>query len=1077
MIKFRATAFTILTILLLAVLPAVPNTVSASAPLPETSVDAIRFERLTVEDGLPNATVLSVLQDQQGFMWFATADGLSRYDGNTFTTFHHNSEDPNSLSNNNTFTLIESRDGLIWIGTDPGGLNVYDPATGKFNVYRHHENDSQSLSDDSVWSLLEAQDGAIWVGTRNGLSRLDRETGLFKNYIPNPEDPTALAGAVVYRIYQDKSGTIWVGTRNGLHRYNANKDNFTIFVNDPDDPKSISSNNVWAMLEDGQGIFWVATRGGGLNRFDRATGTFKSFQHDPDATSTISDNRLWSLFEDHNGNLWITTENGGLNLFNRDSETFTSFQNNPNDPFSLSHNDVFWVTEDRSGVLWITSRYGGVNKLYPSLYRFGLYRGVPGDPNTLNSNSVYTVLAEKNGLVWIGTFGGGINRLDRKTGRITVFKNDLGNPASLSNNKVYYIYRDDKNILWVTTSGGGLNRMDPVTGKFTAYKNLPDAPGIIGSNFPTVIESTGDGRLWVGTLGFGLDLFNPTTGKLDGEYLNDADNPNSLAEDTIYDIAVNEAGKVWIATARGGLDLFDPKANTFMHHFNNPDNSNSIASNTVHTIFLDENNNRIWAGTSSGLSMLNLATQKWKNFTSRDGLPSDTIVGIQPGADDDLWISTGKGISHLSIGSNTFRNYDVRDGLQGNQFEIASSHLGPDGEIFFGGSNGLTFFHPEQITDNDYLPEVVFTEFQLFGQTISAGSNILPNPIEKTKHITLSYDQSVFTLKFSALSYQISSKNLYQYKMEGFDKDWSPARTKQEATYTNLPPGDYTFLVRASNNDSVWNENQPQQLLITITPPWWQTTWFRIGVILSLVLMVAGGFQLRTRNIRAINRELEHRVNERTKELQDAQEQLSLNNDELKKQLKEITDLEQKVREMAIRDALTGLHNRHHLAEWLEPAISLADRKEYSIAFLLMDMDHFKDINDTYGHKAGDDALQAAAQTMTNEIRRSDIACRYGGEEFMVVMPDTSHLDALQRAEQFRKNIQNLKINHKGRNIQLTVSTGIAIYPAHGKDIDEILTAADTALYQAKREGRNKIVMYSPNADEHQQINIASPNE
>lgn len=1014
--------------------------VRASVAADENPFDeAIRFEHLTVEDGLPNATVLSVLQDQQGFMWFTTEDGLARYDGYSFTTFLHDDDNPNSLSNNNTFALIESRDGLIWIGTDPGGLNVYDPKTGKFSLYLHDESDPNSLVNDSVWSLMEATDGSIWIGTRGGLSHLDRETGAFTNYVNDPENPRSLAGMVVYRIYQDRSDTIWVGTRNGLQRYEPETDDFTNFQNNPDDPSSISNNNVWAMLEDREGNFWVGTRGGGLNRFDRATGKFTAYRHDPNDPTSIGDDRLWNIYEDRFNNLWITSENGGLNLFNRNTEKFRSFTHDPNNPFTISHSDTFWMTEDSSGVMWVTTRYGGVNKLYPSLWRFGLYRNIPGDPDSISSNSVYCVLAEKNGIVWIGTFGGGLNRLDRRTGQMTVFKNDPNDPDSISSDKIYNLFRDEKGVVWAATSGGGLNRMDPVTGEFTAYKYSSDAPNVIGSSFLTVVDSAGDGKLWVGTLGFGLDLFNPKTGEMDKEYFNDPKNANSLSEDTIYDIAIEKSGRVWIATARGGLDLLDPETDTFTHHRNDHGNPNSILSDTVYTIYLDEENDMVWTGTSSGLSGLNLKSGEWQNYTTKDGLPNDRIVGVQPGRGNDLWVSTSKGISHFLLGTKAFHNYDARDGLQGDQFTIASSSLGPDGEIFFGGPNGLTFFDPAKITDNPYLPRVVFTDFQLFNDSVPMGSELMPLPIGKTKKITLPHDQSVFTLKFAALSYQHSTKNRYQYKMEGFDKDWSPLRSKQEATYTNLSPGTYTFMVRATNNDGTPNE-VPTTLEIEILSPWWGTWWFRVLAILTGIFVLLSGVQIRINSIRRINLELEERVRQRTQELQETQEQL---------------------REQSIRDALTGLYNRHYLRERLDAEFSRALRKNHPIAFLLMDLDHFKEINDTYGHQAGDQALVAVSNVIASHTRQSDIACRYGGEEFMVIMPEVGLNDAMQRAEYFRKSIADLEIESSGKVIRLTISIGIAIFLTHATDSDAILSMADEAMYQAKQSGRNKIVVYS----------------
>ncbi len=1024
----------------------------------------LRFERLAVEDGLPHATVLSVLQDRQGFMWFATANGLARYDGDTFTTFRHNIDDPNSLSNNNTFSLIESSDGLIWIGTDPGGLNVYDPKIGNFTIYVKNVDDPDSLVDNSIWSLMEAKDGRIWIGTRGGLSVLDRKTGTFKNYVVNSENPRALAGSVVYRIYQDSSGTIWLGTRSGLHRYDPQTDDFTVYTNDPDDPESISHNNVWSMLEDSRGEFWVGTRGGGLNRFDRAKGTFYAYRNDPNDPKTLSNDRIWNLFEDTSGNFWIVTENGGLNLFDREKGIFRSFQHNPNDPSTVSNNDLFWVAEDRSGVLWITSRYGGVNKLYPAYQRFGLYRSIPGDPNTLSSNNVYSILAEENGVVWIGTFGGGLNRFERTTNRMTVYRNDPNDPESLSIDKIQNIYRDRKGILWLTTSGGGLNRMDPNTGKFTVFRSKPDTEGLLSSNFLTRIYPAGPDHLWIGTLGFGLDLFNTKTGLVEAKYKNNPDEPNSLTEDTVYDLAVEASGKVWIATARGGLELLDPVSGSFTHHRTDTGNPDTILDDAVFALYLDEETGVIWAGTSNGLSGLEIETGQWSNYTTKDGLPSDTIVGIQPGKKNELWISTGKGISHFNIVKQSFENFSVRDGLQGDLFEISSSHRGPDGEIFFGGSNGLTFFNPDSITQNPYEPPVVLTGFELFNQILPAGSKILPGPIESAEEIILEHDQSVITFKFAALSYQLSYKNHFQYKLEGFDKDWSPPRTRNEVTYTNLPPGNYTFMVRAANNDGIWND-EIRNLKIVIHPPWWKAWWFYILAGIGGLLGLFGLIQLRIRSVNARNLELEQHVDERTRELEESRELLNKVNAELKTKLRAITKLEKEVRELAIHDALTGLFNRHYLSERLPAEYNRAERHGHTIAFLLMDMDHFKEINDTYGHQAGDQALREVAKLILSHIRKSDIACRYGGEEFMLILPETDAQDALRKAEDLREEISGTQMEFHGRNFRITVSIGIAIYPDHGVNNDQILSRADESLYQAKKSGRNKVILYSDKSD------------
>ncbi len=1029
-----------------------------------------RFQRLTVEAGLPSTEVLGVLQDRQGFIWFATADGLSRYDGYQFVTFRHDRKNPNSLSHNYVFSLLETRDGLIWAGTDPGGLNVYDPKSGKFQLYLHDPQNPNSLPNDSIWSLLEARDGSLWIGTRGGLSHFNRRSGTFTNYLPNSEDPRALAAAIVYRLYQTADGTIWVATRNGLQRYEAESDDFTTFRNDPHDPTSLSHSTVWAMLEDDQGNFWVGTRGGGLNLFDRATGKAIAYRHDPNNANSLSDDRIFGIYQDAAQRIWITTENGGLNLFDRKSGIFTSYQHNPNDPFSLSSNDLFWMCEDESGVLWITSRNGGVNALYPALQRFGWYRHIPEDPNTLKSSNVYAILPEANDVLWIGTFGSGLHRLDRHSGEMQVFQNNPADPTSLSADKIYSIFRDEQGVLWVATSGGGLNRMDETGAAFTAFKRDEHDPGALRSNFITTIDSAGKGRLWIGTLGFGLALFDTATGKVLKEYRYDQHNPNSLREETIYDVTVARDGKVWIATARGGLELLDPQTDQFTHYMNDPDDPNTILSNTVFSIYLDEANGLLWAGTVEGLSRLDLTAQTWQHFSSPDSQASAMIVGVQPDGEGGLWVSTSQGLSHLQAGLEIYQNFDVRDGLQGNQFNIASTALGPDGEVFFGGPNGLNYFYTSDIFTNLYEPRVVLTGFELFNLPVTVGNELLPKPIEYTQTITLPHDQSVFTIEFAGLSYQNSSRNLYRYRLDGFDPPpvWSPPKPIRHATYTNLAPGTYTFKVHATNHDNTMSRN-PAQLRIIILPPWWQTWWFRLLVAGGLFGLVVGGVHWRVQQIRRINSELEKRVLERTTELRDeirlrqaVEDQLRQTNEALQVKLAEIIELQNKLREQAVRDALTGLLNRHHLAEIMHTELSRAGRAHYQVTFMLIDLDHFKDINDNFGHQAGDIVLQTAGQMLNQHIRQGDYAFRYGGEEFLVILPGTSPKDALRRAEQLRADFIALKTKVDGNIIDITASIGVAIYPIDGDKSEEILRYVDEALYQAKGKGRDRVII-APN--------------
>lgn len=419
-----------------------------------------------------------------------------------------------------------------------------------------------------------------------------------------------------------------------------------------------------------------------------------------------------------------------------------------------------------------------------------------------------------------------MNRIDRKTGAVQIYRHDPNQADSLSNDKVYAIFRDSQGVLWVATSGGGLNRFDERSGIFTAYRPISNDPASLPSNFITSIKQTESNRLWLGTLGFGLVLFDTQTGQVLRRYQNDPQNPTSLGEDTVYDLLTDSHGFVWVATARGGVNRLNPQTGQFIRYENNPSNPNTLSSNSVFSLYLDEAAGVLWAGTAGGLNRLNIPAGQWTAYTSRQGLPSDTVVGIQPDDLGGLWLSTTRGLSRFDPVLGVFRNYNVRDGLQGNQYHIASSAHASDGELFFGGTNGVNFFHTADIFDNPYEPEVILTGLELFNRPVEVNGEILTQPIEYTSSITLRYDQSVFTIQFAGLSYQNASRNLYRYQMEGFEKEWSPPRTIRRATYTNLSPGTYNFVVYASNNDGQWSRT-PAQLQIIILPPWWQTWWFR----------------------------------------------------------------------------------------------------------------------------------------------------------------------------------------------------------------------------------------------------------
>ena len=820
----------------------------------------IRFERISLEQGLSQSVVLCILQDSRGFMWFGTQDGLNRYDGYEFTVYKHDPENPNSLSDNFVQAIYKDQSGALWIGTNGRGLDRFDRGTEQFTHYPNDPDDPHSLSNNDVQTIYEDQSGVLWIGTNGGgLNRFDRETEQFVRYQNNPNDPHSLSNNSVLSIYKDREGVLWIGTYGGgLDRFDREAEQFIHYQNDPDDPHSLSDNTVCSIYQDREGVLWIGTQEGGLNRFDRDTEQFTHYQNDPNDPHSLSNNDVHSIYQDREGVLWIGTVGGGLGRFDRDTEQFIHYQTDPNDPYSLSDNTVYSIYQDQAGVLWIGTFGGGLNKFDRSTERFACYQPDPNDPHSLSDSSVWSIYQdqEEEGVLWIGV-DGGLNRFDRDTDQFTHYQNVPTDTHSLSDNTVYSIDQDREGVLWVGT-GAGLDRFDRETEQFVHYP----APLTLS------IYHDREGVLWIGTVDGGLGRYDREAEQFTF-YKNDPSDPHSLSDNTVMLVYKDREGVLWIATFNGGLDKLDRETKQFAHYQNDPNDPHSLSNNTVLSVYQDREG-VLWIGTAGGgLCKFDRASETFTHYREKDGLPNDTVYGILEDDHGNLWLSTNVGLSKFDPQTETFKNYDAEDGLQSNEFNMSAYYKSSSGEMFFGGINGFNAFYPDDVKDNPYIPPIVITDFQLFNETVAVGGDSpLRKPIAETKEIELSYKDDFFTFEFAALHYSSPEKNQYAYMMEGLDTDWNYVGTRRFAGYTSVPPGKYTFRVKGSNSDGVWNE-EGVSIRIIITPPFWQTWWFRILVTLLVVGGVLGVFTLRVRTIEAQRRRLEIQVDERTKELRE----------------------------------------------------------------------------------------------------------------------------------------------------------------------------------------------------------------
>lgn len=799
-----------------------------------------------ISKGLSNSTITCILQDSYGYMWIGTRNGLNRYDGVSMSVYENIINDTTSLSDNYIMFIYEDSKNNLWVGTSFGGLNL----------------------------LLRDQD-------------------TFKRYKANNR-PGDISDNAISAIIEDRESNLWVGTLNeGLNLFLGEDQGFKSFKHNKDDPFSLAHNTISALFEDREGNLWIGTEGGGLNLFDKSSGKFIHFQHDTDNPVSISSNTITAIHRGSHGKIWVSTRNNGMNLLSKNSSgdySFKWFTHKENVKNSLSHNAILSLWQDINGILWIGTENGGLNRYDPVTQTFNHYYYDPNDKNSIGNNSIWSIYEDVSGMLWIGTYNQGLNIIDSYSDRFKHYEVNVFDRVSINNGNVTCIYEDQDRNLWIGTDGGGLNFYDIHTRKFTYYQNDPNDESSIASNAVISIFEDSKKNLWIGTFNGGLNLFNRES-KTFKRYRHDDQDSTSIGSDDIYSILEDRKGRLWIATYRHTIDLYDPETDSFRHlnfdfhetgntrnihtlkafedsqgfiwlgteagliklqiddHLNvkpvkyeyNEKDSHGISNNLIHTIFEDSRQN-LWFGTASGLNLFDRVTGAFRAFRREEGLPNNVINSILEDNQGNLWISTTLGISKFNIDKKTFRNYDELDGLQSNEFLRASCFKSSTGALYFGGINGFNVFNPQDVKDNPFVPPVYIVGFSIDNEevTVNSENSPLKGYIADTDAITLTHDQSTFSLRFAALSYSQASKNSYRYILEGYESQWHETVNVRTAYYSKIPPGNYTFLVQGSNNDGLWNE-QPASLEITVLPPVWKTWWaysiYFVGIV-SIVFLL-----------------------------------------------------------------------------------------------------------------------------------------------------------------------------------------------------------------------------------------------
>ena len=776
--------------------------------------DAARFLHLTVEHGLSQNTVRDILQDRHGFLWFATEEGLNRYDGYEFVQFKHQHGQSASLPNDTVTALHEDRQGRLWVGTR-AGLSLYEAESESFRP--------RLRVQEEVMAIIEDRHGCLWIGTAGeGLFRFDEGATTPVRYTAGT-GPRDLADNTIYALLEDRQGDIWIGTfGGGVDRLDPKHERVTHHRHDPRQPGTVIHNEIWSLTEDALGQIWVGTNGAGVSVLDASRRTFRHYQYDARNPKSLQDDLVASLYVDSDGSVWLGTDRGGLNRYVREDDGFVAYKHSAQNPDSIGWNAVRAIYEDRQGNLWVSTFAAGLNWLRRNANPFRYHRG-PGvaggsvssflqdrddtlwiggqgrvlrfDPQgehfrsyPLGSAAVLTLHQDRRGRIWAGTWGQGLLRFDVEQGRLTPFRNPLENPNTREDEQLWDIHEDEQGALWLATDDG-VFRLDPDSGRGVHFKHDESDPKSLGHDKARAFQRDDSGNLWIATLGGGLSVLNPD-GRTFTRYRHDASDARTLSNDWVISLHRDRKGRLWAGTFGGGLNLFDA------------------------------------------------ATGKFTVYGAEAGIPSNTVYAMLEDDRGRLWLSTNRGLCRFDPAARSSETFDTTNGLQNLQFNLGAGLMTRDGTMFFGSWNGFYSFDPDRVTPDPRVPPLAFTSLKILNRTAKTAA-----ALATTDEIRLRHDEKMIAVEFVVLDYTFPRRNSYQYRLEGFNNDWILVdNNRRDVSFTNLDPGSYVLHVKGSNSDGVWDD-KGRSLRIVVSPPFWATWWFRtvtvvsfFGTILSLHL-------------------------------------------------------------------------------------------------------------------------------------------------------------------------------------------------------------------------------------------------
>lgn len=794
----------------------------------------IKFEKVSDSRGKAPGATFSIVQDDRGVIWFGTLAGLYKYDGYSFKIYKHEKNNPNSLSANAIRAMCLDKNGNIWIGTQGGGVNMFNQQTEEFTRYIHSESDENTIGGSDVWAIDIDHDGRIWAGHwGQGISVIDPKSGKILRHQHLDGVSGSLSGDIIRSIFVDSKGTVWVGTLGaGLNKYQPESNNFKVYHANYDDETALSSNSIFSINELETGQLMIGTDGNGIDFYDFSTKVFNNYNRNHQNSENFS-YVVYSISKTRDGNYWIATD-GGVKFYNPKKDFIRSFYHdncNLNSPVS---NNCRSALVDNNGIIWIGTE-AGVSKVVET-ENFLVFRNDPNNENSIEATTVRTMFEDANGSVWIGYSSGGFDIYNFDTKEWKKIRHNPEDPNSFPNNGIADFTEDSFGNLWIGLGYGGILKYDPYSDTFEQYLSSEN-PNSLHDNRVQIIKEGKKGILWIGTEN-GLSRYDISNNKWD-RIVPDPNNPNSLSGGSIQPNALAydyDENALWVGTWADGLNQIDLSKGfenyEITHYKNDPNNPESISNNNIISLYYDGKGN-IWAGTfGGGLGKFDTKTKTFKTYTDEDGLSNNIVFGIHGDNKGNIWASTDNGISMLNPETEVFLTYSMEDGLQDNKFFWGSSHKGQSGKIYFGSISGLAVFNPDSLKTNNHIPHVYINDIKRNNESVK-----LEQSISFADNLKLSYKENSFILEVSSLDYTAPRKNQYKYMLEGIDKDWIENGNRNVISYNNLAPGRYTLKIMGSNDDLVWSE-ESTNLNIRITPPWWKTLFFKIFFVLLVAAAI-----------------------------------------------------------------------------------------------------------------------------------------------------------------------------------------------------------------------------------------------